>query len=207
MLFGSQVKLAGEGIKEAAEGGASFIGAISELFTSSDNQQRMEMIKNQPELLKLLIDESKDAMAMHAQFAKHTSVFVAGGRPALMWVCAVMLLLAGFFLAVIGFAEGFGLLNQAVNQAVNQTIIQDIARAVAEAIGETLDEEISDEVNQAATRAAAEVVAKKGDIINMTQTLEDLIKMFAYLGASLAGIRGGEKAANHFGKNPSRGVV
>ena len=113
LWFGSQVEAAGKGIEAAGKGGATLINSISRLFTSADDEQRMAMIKNQPELLKTLIDESKDAMAMHAQFAENTGIGGAGARPALMWICAVVLAIAGGLLAYIGYLEGIGETAQA----------------------------------------------------------------------------------------------
>ncbi len=62
------------------------LGGLDKLFTSDDERNKakitLERLKQQPMLMQALITQ---------QEAKHKSIFVAGWRPAIGWVCAIAL--------------------------------------------------------------------------------------------------------------------
>lgn len=60
------------------------IGGLGDLFTSDDERLQAEI-----ELMKVLQQPAMLQALTNIQEAKHSSVFVAGWRPALGWVCAL----------------------------------------------------------------------------------------------------------------------
>lgn len=82
--------LLGDGVSAAAEGIAKPVEAVGsildKLFTSDeerlDKAEAMERLRQQPEMAQIELNKIE---------AAHSSVFVAGWRPAIGWVCAASL--------------------------------------------------------------------------------------------------------------------
>lgn len=73
-------KLFGAGIGSAAD---AVGGALDELITSDEERGRLEIDKIKAQLVPIMAAwEERKAQA------EHSSIFVAGARPSLLWVCA-----------------------------------------------------------------------------------------------------------------------
>ncbi|MCP3868321.1 MAG: hypothetical protein GY703_09555 [Gammaproteobacteria bacterium] len=70
----------------------SVVKGLDELFTSDDERERAKLLMmkelNQPHIIQALTNMEE---------AKHPSVFVAGWRPALGWLCVLLLAYAWIF--------------------------------------------------------------------------------------------------------------
>lgn len=87
--WGNQAKKAGEGIKEAGDGLGSVVDSLSHALTGNLPAETKETIVT-------AIAEVEKARvsvmgAVSLQEAKHRSLFVAGWRPAIGWMCAITL--------------------------------------------------------------------------------------------------------------------
>ena len=96
-MWGSLVKGAVEGIAAPIEAVGNI---IDKLFTSDDERlgrkEAMERWKQQPQMAQVELNKIE---------AQHRSIFVAGWRPAIGWVCAIGLL---YNLILRPVANGFG---------------------------------------------------------------------------------------------------
>lgn len=66
--------------------GDSILGGLDELFTSDEEREKAKLLMmkelNQPHILQALTNIEE---------AKHPSIFVSGWRPALGWLCVILL--------------------------------------------------------------------------------------------------------------------
>ncbi len=74
-------KLLGGGIGTAAD---AVGGALDELITSDEERGKLGIEKIKAQLMPIMA-----AWEERKALAEHSSVFVAGARPALLWVCAL----------------------------------------------------------------------------------------------------------------------
>lgn len=90
-LFGG---LAGGGLKDAGEGVKNVLGGVGDLLKATRSAITGEMdpgVKAELEKLVVLVEEKIAAAqsAVNAIEASSTSLFVAGWRPAIGWICAL----------------------------------------------------------------------------------------------------------------------
>ncbi len=76
-------KLFGGGVISAAEGVA---GIVDKFVETDDEKKAAELIK-----AKLMMKPSLAQIELNKIEASHRSIFVAGGRPFILWVCGVSL--------------------------------------------------------------------------------------------------------------------
>ena len=76
-------KLFGGGVVSAAEGVA---GIVDKFVETDDEKKAAEIIK-----AKLMMKPSLAQIELNKIEASHRSIFVAGGRPFILWVCGVSL--------------------------------------------------------------------------------------------------------------------
>jgi hypothetical protein len=105
---------AGETIKGTLEGAGSFARDIRSAITGDiDPEKRAELIARAEELE----HEARNAQVeVNLQEAKHASIFVAGARPAVLWVCVLALFYNFVFRPL---AVGFGLTDMPVIDAAS----------------------------------------------------------------------------------------
>jgi Holin of 3TMs, for gene-transfer release len=75
------MNIAADAVKGLAEG---IIGGLDKIFTSDDERNKAKI-----ELTKVLQEPHILQAMTNIEEAKHPSVFVAGWRPAIGWICAV----------------------------------------------------------------------------------------------------------------------
>lgn len=83
-LIGGGVKEAGEGVKTALDGAGGFLKDIRTSITGKDPEMDAKLLAAE--------DKINEAQSMvNALEAKSSSVFIAGWRPAIGWVCVLAL--------------------------------------------------------------------------------------------------------------------
>lgn len=98
------MNIAADAVKGLADG---IIGGLDKLFTSDDERNKAKI-----ELTKVLQEPHVLQAMANIEEAKHPSVFVAGWRPAIGWICAIGL---AYHFLIYPFA---GLIAYFVNQAL-----------------------------------------------------------------------------------------
>lgn len=101
-------RILGAGVGTAAE---AVGGALDELVTSDEERARLEIDKIKAQLLPIMAAwEERKAQAEHA------SIFVAGARPALLWVCSLAVAYGWVFQPILaGFSPQFAPLPEMGN--------------------------------------------------------------------------------------------
>ena len=91
----------GAGIEGAAKGIGSLAKDIEEVFTLSD-REKLEQFKAETERLKITQATDLAQIEVNKVEAAHKSIFVAGWRPFIGWICGFAMLYHFLFFPIVG---------------------------------------------------------------------------------------------------------
>ena len=98
-MFGWLANLVGKGAGAAVAPIIDAIGRVGDKWTTSDEERLklhllMEKLKQEPQMLQIELNKIE---------ASHRTIFVAGGRPAIIWVCAAAMAYAYLIQPIVSF--------------------------------------------------------------------------------------------------------